>query len=710
MSQEIDKYFKIEARELLDSIGKDLLELEKECTPAIVGRLFRYAHTLKGAARVVKQFGIADGAHQLEELLTPYREGEAVERGGVDRMLGVLEGMEKKLGVMEGRGGESATATATAMVTAAGVVEKETGSGTSQQGMAAVGAVSFGGHNEGSRSVRAEVGEIDVVVDAVSAALAELNALRMQLSKLDELRQIAELCNRQLTAPRRSTVRAAVIDKARALAEELSVSTRTLDANMTATVEKARRELERARAQADQLRLSPASLMFSSLERAVRDAAHDLKKDVRVVTRGGETRLDGGVLEIVQAALFHVVRNAVAHGIESSSQRQARGKPAHGTVRIEVGREGSRVAFRCADDGRGLDVAAIRKALQNAGKNVAPIPEMRSEQLLELLLRSGVSTSSHVDSISGRGVGLDVLREAAERLNGTVRFDSQPGRGFLVELVVPLSVAALDTLAVECDGRPASLPLDSVRRSVRLPSQEIANSANGQSLVHDGVALPFLPLAAALRSQQRRASSATTTAVIVDSAAGALALGVDRIVGTKTVVLRKLPALLPPHPLIAGAALDALGNPELVLDPEGLYAEAQRPAGSAARTLPARLPILIIDDSLTTRMLEQSILESAGYKVALACSAEEGLEKAREGRYGMFLVDVEMPGMDGFSFVETTQRDPVLQQIPAILVSSRDAPEDLARGKAAGARGYIVKGRFDQRELLGLIGKLLVGR
>jgi len=119
--------------------------------------------------------------------------------------------------------------------------------------------------------------------------------------------------------------------------------------------------------------------------------------------------------------------------------------------------------------------------------------------------------------------------------------------------------------------------------------------------------------------------------------------------------------------------------------------------------------VLVVDDSLTTRMLEQSILESAGYRVTLACSAEEGLEKARQGRFGLFLVDVEMPGMDGFSFVEHTQRDPLLQKIPAVLVSSRDAPEDFARGKAAGARGYIVKGRFDQRELLGLIGKLMVG-
>ena len=158
---------------------------------------------------------------------------------------------------------------------------------------------------------------------------------------------------------------------------------------------------------------------------------------------------------------------------------------------------------------------------------------------------------------------------------------------------------------------------------------------------------------------------------------------------------------------LPATALSAWFSPELVLDADELVAAVQRFAGaSAAPSAPAR-PILVIDDSLTTRMLEQSILESAGYQVSLATSGEEGLEKARQNPYALFLVDVEMPGIDGFTFVDRVRHDPALAHVPAVLVSSRNAPEDFERGKAVGAHGYIVKGRFDQRELLGLIERLV---
>lgn len=745
MGEDRYKYFRIEARELVEHMSKDLLELEKACTPAAIARLLRYAHTLKGAARVVQQLRIAEAAHQLEELITPLRARTEVVPS-VDAMLEELDKIGPLLAALEQPVSASLNRPPSATPTTRAVSEgrplaqerltvasklyphqSESRSQPRAMGAPAI-APSESAESEPSiarvaslearvatvatesgRTVRADVAEIDEVVDSVDAALSELGALRGQIGKLEELRQLAELCARQLAAPRRTERlgSTAGVDKARALAEDLATTTRNLDAGMTATFSRVRRELEQARGQAEQLRLSPASAMFTSLERAVRDAARELAKDVRVETRGGDTRLDGSVLELVKDAFFHVVRNAVAHGIEPRSERRTKGKPVEGYVRIEVARAGSRVVFRCQDDGAGLDVAAFRRALVQAGKHVAPVSELDSNELSDLLLHAGVSTASQVTAVSGRGVGLDVLREAAKRLGAGLRLDSQPGRGFLVELSVPLTAAAVEALAVESGGRRASLPLDAVRRSVRVQTCEVAHGATGQRLVHDGIALPFLPLALALRQTVSRDLPLFTTAVIVESAAGALALGVQRVVGTKTVVLRPLPPLLPRNPLILGAALDALGNPELVLDPDGLYAQAMHNATTSSVAPAPHLPVLIIDDSLTTRMLEQSILESAGYRVAVACSAEEGLQKAREDRYGLFLVDVEMPGMDGFSFVDTARRDPELQQVPAVLVSSRDAPEDLARGKAVGARGYIVKGRFDQRELLGLIGKLL---
>jgi two-component system chemotaxis sensor kinase CheA len=195
--------------------------------------------------------------------------------------------------------------------------------------------------------------------------------------------------------------------------------------------------------------------------------------------------------------------------------------------------------------------------------------------------------------------------------------------------------------------------------------------------------------------------------VVVESTDGLAAIGVERLAGTAAVVLRALPDLAPSSDVVAGAGLDAEGTPRIVLDPDGLVEAALRAGAPPAVAEATHPPILVIDDSLTTRMLEQSILESAGYEVDLATSGEEGLLKARARRYALFLVDVEMPGMDGFTFIERTRSEPVLSEIPAILVTSRASPEDRRRGEEVGARAYIVKSEFEQTELLERIRRLV---
>jgi two-component system chemotaxis sensor kinase CheA len=240
----------------------------------------------------------------------------------------------------------------------------------------------------------------------------------------------------------------------------------------------------------------------------------------------------------------------------------------------------------------------------------------------------------------------------------------------------------------------------------------VARTADGETVVYDGQAIPFVPLRRSLRGPAALAPAGGgggRSAIVLRGATASAAVGVDRLLGTASLVLRPLPPFAPADRVIAGAAIDGEGTPQLVLDPIELVASAFRSARTPpATTAPeARPPILVIDDSLTTRMLEQSILESAGYEVELATSAEEGLEKAHARRYRLFLVDVEMPGMDGFSFVTTTRADPVLREVPAILVTSRNAPEDRRRGMDAGASGYVVKGDFDQGQLLAVIRGLV---
>jgi two-component system chemotaxis sensor kinase CheA len=287
----------------------------------------------------------------------------------------------------------------------------------------------------------------------------------------------------------------------------------------------------------------------------------------------------------------------------------------------------------------------------------------------------------------------------ARRLKGEARIEGQPGKGTCLTLEVPLSLSAITVLEFEVGPHTFALPLDGVRGVVQLE----ANA--GATLAHAGREIPLLSLASLLPA----GDPAPRVAVLVSSADECLALGVDHLLGASEVVIKPLPGSLGASPLVSGACFDATGVPRPLLDPRGLVEAARAGARPVAAAAPARnMPILVIDDSLTTRMLEQSILESAGYEVDLAVHAEDGLVKARERAYGLFIVDVEMPGMTGYEFVALTRQDPVLGRIPAMLVTSLATPLDRQRGVDAGASAYIVKGEFEQGGFLANVQRLLL--
>ena len=554
-----------------------------------------------------------------------------------------------------------------------------------------------------------ETRELDALLHGVSEARVALRAVQSDLDSLGRVGALADLLLARL-APHGDGSAAAV--GARALLEELRAGLQQLPRGLGQGLRRAEVELADAQELAERLRLVPVHGIFPSLERAVRDAAQGVGGEVHFSATGGEVRLDGHVLALLRDALIHVVRNAVAHGIEDEARRSAAGKPKAGQVRLEVERRGGRVILACSDDGRGVDVEAVRRSAVERG--VVPASRaagMSSDEVLALLGRGGLTTAAGLTELSGRGIGLDVARAAMARLDGELRIRSEPGRGATFELQVPISMASLQGVLVHAAGAAVVIPLEAVRHTARIRPEDLSQSAGGASVLHDSRVLPFAPLEQILSSSlpalPAAASRRSWPAVVVHAGTRSAALGVDRIVGTSHVVMRRVPSAAAVSALVAGVALDAEGNPQIVLDPVELTAAAHRGGFARDETEPARAPILVIDDSLTTRMLEQSILEAAGYEVDVASSAEEGLMRARERRYGVFLVDVEMPGMDGFEFVSVSRADPELRDTPAILVTSRGAPEDRRRGEEAGARAYIVKGEFDQEHLLKTIRGLM---
>jgi two-component system chemotaxis sensor kinase CheA len=671
------RFFRIEAAELLEQIGKSALDLEKGPAADAVMRLLRQAHTLKGAARVVRVAPIADLAHELEDVLAPHREDGTVPRDKVDRILACIDAMGEALkelgdGVQAPPAGDASPVPEAAPRQRIPTPPRET-----------------------PRLARADLAEVAQVLEGLGEIGNELETLARVDAGLERLRGLSVQLGRQ---SRQHALTPARLD---AIANELQVATDKVERALQQGTGRALRELGATRDAAQRLRLVPVTDIFLALERTARDAAHQLGKEVVFEARGGDVRLEGALLDAVQDALIQLVRNAVAHGIETPDRRRAAGKPGAGRVTVEVRRQGYDALFACSDDGAGFDAAALRRVLAERGQH---IEESDPDALFRRLLAGGISTVSAVSEIAGRGIGLNLVGDALRRLNGTVQARSEPGLGATLSLRVPLTLAALQVLMVQAEGQTLALPLDAVLRTLRLAASDILHLPDGEAIVDEGGRIPLLRLPGA-----RLPDKPVTVAVVrhrEGSGAGRLALAVERLAGIERVVLQPLPALTPAEATVLGLYLDLEGNPRLVLDPERFDVRAPQRVPHAPRE---RHTILIVDDSLTTRMLESSILESAGYAVEMAASAEEGLSMADKRPYALFLVDVEMPGMDGFAFVERTRADAATGNTPCILVSSRNAAEDFARGRAAAASDYIVKGEFDQVRFLQRVAELVAG-
>jgi two-component system chemotaxis sensor kinase CheA len=561
------------------------------------------------------------------------------------------------------------------------------------------------------RTVRTDVAEADAVLDGVAETHALMHGLRTAAQGVQQASHLAESLVSQFSSfsadehDRRSGTRS---NPRFAVAEELRQKIGGIERNLGSVVDQMDRELRQLREAAERLRLVPAGNLFTMLERVARDTAHALSKRVTFKSTSGDIRLDVHVLETVQGALVQIIRNAVAHGIESQAERASAGKSPAGCVSVAVIRRGRRLVFSCADDGRGVDLEAVRRVASQRGLAGAAAKELSSDELVRVLLRGGISTSKTVTEVSGRGIGLDVVREAIGRLGGEVGFQSVPGSGTTFELVIPPSLASMDALVVEASGPGCTMaiPLDAVRGTRRMSAGEIALAASGASVLHDEKAIAFVPLSAALGGASWSIGG-NWAVVVIAGADGLAAIGVERLLGTAKIVVRPLPQHMTASPIVVAASLDADGNPQLVLDPDALIAAARRGCAGELNTQAPKQSVLVVDDSLTTRMLEQSILESAGYDVEAAISGEEALERIREKRYALILVDVEMPGMDGFTFIERMRSDPKGRDIPAILVTSLAEPTHRQRGRDVGAQGYIVKSEFDQAELLSMIKPLV---
>ena len=453
-------------------------------------------------------------------------------------------------------------------------------------------------------------------------------------------------------------------------------------------------------------RLIPLSGIFADLPQAARSLAREHGKEVICTVEGGDTGVDKSILPSLNDPIVHLLRNAIDHGLETPEERMAAGKPPEGRLRILARPDGDRLEVILEDDGRGIDPDRVREvAVQRGVVSAAEAAAMSNASAIDLIFAPGFSTREKTSEISGRGVGLDVVRRRVVSLGGTVTVESEPGKGTRFILRLPQSVALMKVLLFRIDDDVYGLPAVDVEGVGRIDNDSVLEIAGVRTIRYNDRFMPIVSLGPLLAlnggPQEKRPH-----AVFVWQGNHGVALVVDGFVGHREVAVKAPSAFVRGLRYVSGAAAMEDGRVALLLSTAELIAAARHfGAHAQARRTGRKLKVLLVDDSLIAREAEAALLRSQGHEVDEAADGEEAWQKLTAGAYDLLITDVQMPNLDGIELTRRVKGSPY-RQIPVVILSSLSAPQDLRRGAEAGADAYIGKSELDGEKLAATIERL----
>jgi two-component system chemotaxis sensor kinase CheA len=663
---EIVHIFREEANERLDRIVETLLALEAEqASDDAIDSLFRDMHSIKGSAGMVGIEEARSIAAAVEDLLEEVRERDSFPVDLTESLLQATDTLRRAVA-----GEESATDRVLE-----DLVSSFRGSGGKGRPK---GRKRRSGQNRRSGSDRRSGKDRRSAKERRRGT--EGRSIRVPAEKVDRVFDaIGEtvLHARQLEHIVGNGARADGADER--IESELSHGELVID------------ELQDA---AMQMRTLPLSSITGPFARAVRDLAAAEGKDVELEISGAETQLDRMILEGISESITHLLRNAVAHGIEPPDERESVGKPAVGHAELRAEQRANLVAIEVSDDGRGVSPELLQKAEQ-AGS------------LAEVLARAGFSTAVEVTEVAGRGVGLDAVKSQVESLGGGLEISSEEGSGTTVTLLLPLTFAMLRVLLVERGGQAFGLPLASVEEVARVTE---TLSLTGKTAIEvRGRSIPLADLAAIIGGSAPQLPE-RPPALIVTSSGRRVAAVCDRMLGEEEVVVKSLGPLLSCVAGHLGAAILGEGRVALILDPAFLTKTHRRGATTTVAPKEKEAPpkVLVVDDQFTVRELQRSILEAAGYRVETARDGREALTcVSGEGDVELVVTDIQMPEMDGIELLKAIREDQEHSSLPVVIITAQAGEEERRRGAEAGADAYVLKHEFDQRALLDTVERLI---
>lgn len=677
-----NKYLKIffkEAQEHLEAVQKGLLTLEKEpANRALLRDLMRNAHTLKGSAKLVGLEEISAVAHQMEDLF------EEVERGRKEADAGVIDLLLKG-------------SDAIARLIAAQINNEEPpfdvdkfvlafGRGEITPDLLERKAEEQKGGGE--ETVRANVKTLDNLINRLGELI--INKKRFE----DKIVRLKGLCGR--------TADPVFAPALQGFQRDLEEDVLYLDYLV-----------QELHGDAMALRMLPLHTITDGFERMVRDLSREQGKLIDFRVTGAQTEMDRVLLEALKPMILHILRNAVDHGIEPLEERLVAGKPPKGGIEISARLEGGGVRLDIRDDGRGIDPqmvkeAALRKGL--IGREDAAA--MDDSDALYLILEEGFSTRDFITDTSGRGIGMGVVKKNMERMKGHLTIASEIGRFTEFTLQLPLTLSVMEALLVLCGGECYAVPLSYVQETIKIRSEDITTVGGKEAISLRGVTVPLVSLSALLGLPDGKtlSKSGKITALVVALRGQCLACTVDASLESSEIVVKNLGNQLKNVTFVFGATILGNGDPALILNVPDIFARAEGGASTGFRTMIEERQgkrekghILVVDDSITTRTMERSILANHGYRVEIAVSGEDALEKVAGKRFDLVISDVMMPGISGFELTRRLRTMDDYRDVPVIIVSSLATDEDKRQAMDSGAQAYIVKGTFDQGTLLNTV-------
>jgi two-component system chemotaxis sensor kinase CheA len=650
--EEIHELVRQEAGDCLQRMESNLLALESgEGGSDQVDAILRDAHSIKGSAAMIGWQESATLANAIEDRMERARETGLVPPEVIDPLLRAVDALRRAVNGEKG--------------VAAPLVEELAGLGAGGDAEEA----DTSGRTLGAQTEQA-------TATAPGPAFERVPTIRIDAAKVDRmLDAVGEtvLYHRRLEHALEGTVH-----EGRQVSDELDMGERLLGDLQDSVV---------------QMRTLPLSMITSPFPRAIRDLASEEGKEAELAISGADTQLDRTILEGISETIVHLLRNAVAHGVEPPEERESGGKPRAGRIDLRAHQRGGMVAIEVADDGRGVSAEVLARA-EEAGS------------LAALLSQTGFSTAEEVTEVAGRGVGLDAVKRSVESLGGGLEVQSEPGKGTEVTLLLPLTLALMRVLLFERGDQPFALPMTSVGRVVAVT--DTTSLGNRPSIEIDGQVVRLSQLGELAGAWGKLPEH--SPAIVVESLGRRLAVVCDELIGEEEVVIKSLGEVLAGVPGYLGAAILGDGRIALVLDPNHLLeAPAEAMALDQSDETAERPPgqVLVVDDQFSARELQRSILEAAGYRVEVARDGREALRRIGENPdLDLVLTDVQMPEMDGFELLEAIRADEEHASLPVVVVTTLGDESSRRRGAEAGADAYIIKNEFDQEALLETIERL----